>query len=158
MGVPTSEVGYTSDTTGRGDHEVHKGHVVALENLPHSKCPPPVCIISQLNPIHNPTYQISCPTFVAQVVPKYQSRSEAFVCECFISKIRFHGEDFLAPRPTSKLEEHPLSAVSDCLFNIFAANLHIGDLSFIRNLRTRHELVTGTQKSSINTTNLNITS
>jgi hypothetical protein len=31
MGVPTSEVGYTSATIGRGDHEVHKGHVVALE-------------------------------------------------------------------------------------------------------------------------------
>jgi hypothetical protein len=31
MGLPTLEVGYTSATTGRGDHEVHKGHVVALE-------------------------------------------------------------------------------------------------------------------------------
>jgi hypothetical protein len=31
MGVPASEVGYTSATTGRGNHEVHKGHVVALE-------------------------------------------------------------------------------------------------------------------------------
>jgi hypothetical protein len=31
MDVPTLEVGYTSVTTGRGDHEVHKGHVVALE-------------------------------------------------------------------------------------------------------------------------------
>jgi hypothetical protein len=30
MGVLTLEVGYTSATTGRGDHEVHKGHVVAL--------------------------------------------------------------------------------------------------------------------------------
>jgi hypothetical protein len=30
MGVPTLEVGYTSATTGRGDHEVYKGHVVAL--------------------------------------------------------------------------------------------------------------------------------
>jgi hypothetical protein len=30
MGVPTSEVGYTSATAGREDHEVHKGHVVAL--------------------------------------------------------------------------------------------------------------------------------
>jgi hypothetical protein len=29
MGVPTTEVGYTSATTGRGDHEVHKGHEVA---------------------------------------------------------------------------------------------------------------------------------
>jgi hypothetical protein len=30
MGVSTSDVGYTSATIGRGDHEVHKGHVVAL--------------------------------------------------------------------------------------------------------------------------------
>jgi hypothetical protein len=30
MGVPKSEVGYTLATDGRGDHEVHKGHVVAL--------------------------------------------------------------------------------------------------------------------------------
>src|SRR5215475_14439157 len=36
MEVPTSEVGYTSATTGRGDHEVHKGHVVALEKK--SRC------------------------------------------------------------------------------------------------------------------------
>jgi hypothetical protein len=31
MGVPSSEVGYTLATTGRGDHQIHKGHVVALE-------------------------------------------------------------------------------------------------------------------------------
>jgi hypothetical protein len=37
MGVPISEVGYTSATTGRGDHEVHKGHVVALEKKNYSK-------------------------------------------------------------------------------------------------------------------------
>jgi hypothetical protein len=30
MGFPISKVGYTSATTGRGDHEVHKGHVAAL--------------------------------------------------------------------------------------------------------------------------------
>jgi hypothetical protein len=30
MGVPTSEVVYTSATAGRGDHEVYKGHVMAL--------------------------------------------------------------------------------------------------------------------------------
>jgi hypothetical protein len=29
----------------------------------------------------------------------------------------------LAPRPTPKLEEHPLSDVRDCLFNIFAVTL-----------------------------------
>jgi hypothetical protein len=31
MGVSSSEVGYTSATAGRGDHEVQDGHVVALE-------------------------------------------------------------------------------------------------------------------------------
>jgi hypothetical protein len=37
-----------------------------------------------------------------------------------------------------------LSAVHDCLFNLFAATLHIGGRSSIRNLRTRHAVVTGT--------------
>jgi hypothetical protein len=31
----------------------------------------------------------------------------------------------LTPRPTPKLEGHPLLSVHDWLFNIFAANLHI---------------------------------
>ena len=39
--------------------------------------------------------------------------------------IRFYGEALLAPHPHPKLEDHPLSAVRDCLFNIFAATLHI---------------------------------
>jgi hypothetical protein len=46
-----------------------------------------------------------------------------FVCQYFVTKIRFHGEELLATRPTPKLEDHPLSAVRDCLFNIFAATL-----------------------------------
>jgi hypothetical protein len=56
----------------------------------------------------------------------------------------FHREGLSAPRPTPKLEDHPLSAVHDCLFNLFAATLHIGGRSSIRNLRTRHAVVTGT--------------
>jgi hypothetical protein len=43
----------------------------------------------------------------------------------FRNKIIFYGEDLLAPRPTPKLEDHPLSAIRDCLFNIFSATLHI---------------------------------
>jgi hypothetical protein len=39
MDVLTSEVGYTLATTGRGDHEVHKGHVVALGGLESSEEP-----------------------------------------------------------------------------------------------------------------------
>ena len=46
--------------------------------------------------------------------------------------------------PTPKLEDHPSSAVRDCLFNLFAATLLIGGRSSIRNLRTRHAVVTGT--------------
>jgi hypothetical protein len=42
----------------------------------------------------------------------------------FCNKTIFHGE-LLAPRPTPKLDDHPLSAVRDCLFNIFAATLYI---------------------------------
>ena len=53
----------------------------------------------------------------------------------------------LAPRPTPKLEDHPLSPVRDCLFNIFTATLHVGGRSSIRNLRTRHAVVTGTHFS-----------
>ena len=40
--------------------------------------------------------------------------------------ICFHGEALLAPRPNPKLEDHTSSAVRDCLFNLFAATLHIG--------------------------------
>ena len=56
----------------------------------------------------------------------------------------FYREGLLAPRPTPKLENHPLSAVRDCLLNLFAATLLIGGRSSIRNLRTRHAVVTGT--------------
>ena len=40
----------------------------------------------------------------------------------FRNMVIFYGEELLAPRPTPKLEDHPLSAVRDC---IFAAALHI---------------------------------
>ena len=33
MGVPTSEVGYSPAMPSREDHEVHKGHVVALKYI-----------------------------------------------------------------------------------------------------------------------------
>jgi hypothetical protein len=53
----------------------------------------------------------------------------------FHNKASFYGEELLAPRPTPKLEDHPLSPVRDCLFNTFAAALHIGGRSSIRNLK-----------------------
>jgi hypothetical protein len=42
----------------------------------------------------------------------------------FRNIILFYGEELLAPRQTPKLEDHPLSAVRDCLFNVFTATLH----------------------------------
>jgi len=36
----------------------------------------------------------------------------------------FYGEELLAPCPTPKLDDHPFSAVHDCLFSIFSATLH----------------------------------
>jgi len=61
---------------------------------------------------------------------------------------RFNGEELLALRPTSKLEGHPLSAVRDYIFYVFAATLHIeGRSSTENNLRTRNVVVTGTHLS-----------
>jgi hypothetical protein len=74
---------------------------------------------------------------------KVSVQVRGFVCEYFVTKIRFHSEELLAPRPNPKPEDHPLSAVRDCLFNIFAATLHIGGRSSNRNPRTLHAVVTG---------------
>jgi len=63
--------------------------------------------------------------------------------------IPFYSDELLAPRPTRKLEDRPFSAVRHCLFNIFAATHHIGGRSSIRNLRTRHAVVTGTHLSRL---------
>jgi len=47
-------------------------------------------------------------------------------CVTFRKKLFPGGEEeLLASRPTTKLEDHPLSAVRDCLFNIFAATFCI---------------------------------
>jgi len=65
----------------------------------------------------------------------------------FRNKTLFFYDELLALRPTPKLEDHSLSAVRYCLFNIFGAALRIGGRSSIRNLRTRHAVVTGTHLS-----------
>jgi cytochrome b561 len=62
----------------------------------------------------------------------------------FRNKASFYSVQLSAPCSTPKLEDYPLSAVHNCLFNTFAATLHIGGRSSIRNLKTRHTVVTGT--------------
>jgi len=56
-----------------------------------------------------------CNTQVQYSIQKHLSRNI----------VSFYGEELLALRPTPKLDYHPLSAVLDCLFNIFAATFHI---------------------------------
>jgi len=51
--------------------------------------------------------------------------------------IRFYSEELLTPNSTPKVEDLPLSPVRDCLFDVFAATLHIGGRA----------VVTGTQIS-----------
>jgi len=72
------------------------------------------------------------------------SRVPRLSVSTFCNKIRFYDEELLAPCPTPKLENHPLSAVHDCLFTIFVATHHIGDRSSICNLRKSHAMATGT--------------
>jgi hypothetical protein len=67
--------------------------------------------------------------------------------DCFATRYVFHGEELLAPLLTPSLEDYTLSALRDYLFNIFATTVHIGGRSSIRNLRTRHAVVTGTHLS-----------
>jgi hypothetical protein len=60
----------------------------------------------------------------------------------FHNKASLYGEDLLATRSTPNLRDHPLSALRDCLFNIFAATLHTVGRSSIRKLGAHH-LLTG---------------
>ena len=59
------------------------------------------------------------------------------------NKTSFYVEGLLTPRPNPKLEDRPLSALRDCLFNTSAAPLYIGGHSSIRNMRTHITVVTG---------------
>jgi hypothetical protein len=103
------------------------------------KCAPPVPILSQLDPVHTPTSHLSH--------TKVSFHVRGLLYECFVTRYVFYGKELLAPRPTPKLEDHTLSAVRECLFNIFAATLYIGGRSPTRNLTTRHAVVTGTHLS-----------
>jgi hypothetical protein len=79
--------------------------------------PPLVPILSQIHTVH----------MLLLCFPKIHSNLRLHVK--FYNKAVFYSEELLAPCPTSKLEDFLLSAVCSCLFNIFAATLHILRLS-----------------------------
>jgi len=97
------------------------------------------------------TFQVPNLMSLFLVLRLYQSISPGLRLSVWIfhNKIHFYSEEFLASCPTPKLEYHPLSAVRDHLFNIFAAAVRIGGRSCIRSSRTRHSVVTGTHLSQI---------
>jgi hypothetical protein len=41
--------------------------------------------------------------------------------KCFVTFLSVYGEELLEYRPTPRLKNHPLSALCEYLFNIFAA-------------------------------------
>jgi hypothetical protein len=94
-------------------------------------------------PHQNPVYTSPLPH------TRYMSRPSHSTLWLFRNMIRFYGYELLALRLTPILEDHPLSALHACLFGIFAATLHIGGRSSIRNVRTRHAMVTGTHLSRV---------
>jgi hypothetical protein len=121
------------------------------------KCPPPVSILSQPNPVHTPTSHFL--KIQAPKIPGTKSHVPLSLLRSYYSISpgprlclwMFRNKDsfsqwggVVSPRPIPKLKNHPFSAVRDCLFNIFAATLHTGSRSSIRNLRTRHAVVTAT--------------
>jgi hypothetical protein len=67
MGVPTSEVGYTSATTGRGDYEVHKRHVVALGKN-HTRTVKPYDIFKGKNALVNSVCYVTA-SIILSLVP-----------------------------------------------------------------------------------------
>jgi hypothetical protein len=78
--------------------------------------------------------QISCPFSFAHVIPKNLPKSEA-LCNILQQTVLWRG--VASPMPNPQLEDHPLSAVHNCLFHIFAEAF-----SSICNLRMQHAVVT----------------
>jgi hypothetical protein len=132
-------------------------------SLPHSQVPvtcpcsnparsstyPHILFLWGTCPIQSPNLPHTKSHAPFSLLRSYQSispgpRLTVWMCR---NKIRFYGEELLAPCPSPKLEDHPLLAVCDCLFNMFAATYHIGGRSLIRNLRMPHAVVTGTYLS-----------
>jgi hypothetical protein len=102
---------------------------------PRTSCTPTKSNLYFSNP---PTTDLIAPTLQTPNVPSTKSHvlfpllrscqrisSSPRRLETFCNKLHLYGAWLLAPRPTPKLEDHPLSVVRDCLFNIFADTLRV---------------------------------
>ena len=88
------------------------------------------CLPSVLFPSGFPTKTLYTP-FLSPYSCRICVNTSFFFGDIYLSEtlaivlLSFYSKAFSTPRPIPKLEDHPLSAVRDCLFNIFAATLHI---------------------------------
>jgi hypothetical protein len=119
------------------------------------KCPSSVPLLSHLDPVHTSTPHVLKIRLNSDPTPRHAPNrprtkshvlfllhqnigaSPRFTFCPFRNMIYFYVEGLLAP-----LQTPCLSAVRSCLFNIFIATFHIGCRTSIRNLRTRHAVVT----------------
>jgi hypothetical protein len=81
--------------------EISRFFVKAACSLPHAQAP------------------VTCPYPAEKIIACPRP------CEVFGNIVRFYGKKFVALHPTTKLEDHPVSAVRDFLFIVFAATLLI---------------------------------
>jgi hypothetical protein len=86
------------------------------------KSPPRGPMLSQQNPVRPINPYIPKDHLLFQLLMSCQRISSGpRRFETFRNTLRSYGKWLLGPRPTPKLEDHPLTAVRDCLFSIFAA-------------------------------------
>jgi hypothetical protein len=72
MGVPSSAVGYTSATTGRGDHEVHQGHAVAVRGKKLRGFKIDSVVTETINYEYNP---LTPTTLLATLIVQFEART-----------------------------------------------------------------------------------
>jgi len=87
-------------------------------SLPCSRQPATVIpILSRMNPVYEfPT----CSSEINFNIILSLFQNSVKFCGSFRNRLAFYFEESLAPHPICNLEDHPLSAVRNCLFNTFA--------------------------------------
>jgi hypothetical protein len=91
---------------------------------------------------NSPNFMVSQDSLLRSQVPATCPYSE--LCVNISQQHIFYGEELLAPRPTPKLEDHPLSAVRD-LFNIYCRPFLHPQLEDAPCRGDRHQLTTGNE-------------
>ena len=72
-----------------------------------------------------PSSSFPTKTLQSPLLPPYVLHVRTISSLLWLFRDMITREELSAPCPTHKLEDHPLSAVRDCLFNIFAATLPV---------------------------------